>query len=230
MQIIVGTSSGEYESLDSRDNFQVTRGNNCAMIEKPLTQGGPMKRLLLVIPLVILLLLFNACNAYPIGGGVPQAQGTAVGETQTATVWTPTISPTPPPDQSKIVEWLNSELSDTDSLEQALVARYRIFDVSFPIGSNSLATIMRIDIRCECSTYGQCCIPEHMFVAVINSMKKHEDKIIEQVPQTVGEMRVYCFDHMTQITALSASWSDVKSYLKGQINGDQFGYRVRRNP
>lgn len=227
MQIIAGTSSDEYESLDSRDNFQVTRSNNCAMIEKPLTQGGPMKRLLLVIPL-ILLLLINACANYP--AGVSPADGTAVGKTQTATVWTPTISPTPPPDQSKIVEWLNSELSDTDSLEQALVARYRIFDVSFPIGSNGLATIMRIDIRCECSTYGQCCFPEHMFVAVINSMKKREDKIIEQVPQTVGEMRVYCFDHMTQMTALSASWSDVKSYLKGQINGDQFGYRVKRNP
>jgi Trm5-related predicted tRNA methylase len=69
-----------------------------------------------------------------------------------------------------------------------------------------------------------------MFVAVINSMKKREDKIIEQIPQTVSEMRVYCFDHMTQMTVLSASWSDVRSYLKGQINGDQFGYRVRRNP
>src|ERR1051325_12164896 len=125
------------------------------MIEKPLTQGGPMKRLLLVLPLVLLLLL-NACGNYPVGGISP-SDGTAVGKTQTATVWTPTISPTPPPDQSKIVEWLNSELSDTDSLEQALVARYRIFDVSFPIGSNGLATIMRIDIRCECSTYGQCC-------------------------------------------------------------------------
>ncbi len=186
-----------------------------------------MKRLLLVLPLVLFLFLLNACGNYPIGGPSP-ADGTAVIKTLTATMWTVAPSATAAPDQVKIVGWLNDELSNMDSLEQALDAKYRVFDVSFPVGSNGLAATMRIDIRCDCSTYGQCCFPERMFVAAINSMKKHDDKIIEQVPQTVSDMRVYCFDHMTPITVLSASWSDVKSYLKGQINADQFGSRVRR--
>ncbi len=189
-----------------------------------------MKRLLLALPLVLLLLLFNACNGYPVAGGISPPQGTAVGETQTAAAWTPTISPTPAPDQAKIVEWLNNELSNIDSLEQTLDAKYQVLDVSFPIESNGLAAMMRINIRCDCSTYSQCCYPERMFIATINSMKKHDDKIIEQVPQTVSEMRVYCFDHMTQIAVVSASWSDVKGYLQGQINGYQFGSRVKRNP
>ncbi len=184
-----------------------------------------MKRLLSILPFFVLLLL-NACGNYPVG--VSPSEGTAVGKTQTAVAWTQTISPTPVPDQAKIVEWLNAELSNADSLEQTLDAKYQVVEVSFPIGSNGLAAIIQVDIRCECATYGQCCNPERMFVAAIGSMKKRQDKIIEQVPVTVSKMKVVCYDHMTQFAIMSASWSDVKSYLQGQINGYQFGARVIR--
>ncbi len=70
-----------------------------------------MKRLLPILPFFVLLLL-NACGNYPVG--VSPSEGTAVGKTQTAVAWTPTISPTPVPNQSKIVEWLNTELSNAD--------------------------------------------------------------------------------------------------------------------
>jgi hypothetical protein len=68
-----------------------------------------------------------------------------------------------------------------------------------------------------------------MFIAAIDSMKKNKDKIIEQVPVTVSQMKVICYDHMTQFGVMSASWYDVKSYLQKQINGYQFGSRVRRD-
>jgi hypothetical protein len=190
------------------------------------TQGGPMKRFLPAIPL-FLLLLFNACGNHPVD--ISPAQGTAVGQTQTAAAWTATISPTPVPNTSRIVEWLNAELLNADALEQTLVAKYQVLDVSFPVASNGLLAIMRVDIRCECATYGQCCNPEQMFVMMIASMKKHGDKIIEQVPGTVSEMRMVCYDHMTQFAVMAASWSDVKGYLSDQINGYQFGSRVSRS-
>ncbi len=185
-----------------------------------------MKRLLLALPLVILLLL-NACGNYPIGGPSPN-DTTAVIASLTASVWTPTISPTPAPSPAKIVEWMNTELSQADSLEQTLDAKYLVVDVSFLNGSSGLAEVMRVDIRCECANGGQCCYPERTFIAAINSMKKRNDKIIEQVPATVGRVKVICYDHMNQFATMSVSWADVKGYLQDQINGYQFGSRVVR--
>src|SRR5512133_4183470 len=136
------------------------------MIVKSSTQGGPMKRLLLVIPLVILLLLLNACGNYPIGGPSPH-DVTAVLASLTATMWTITPSPTPAPKQAKLVEWLNEELSSVDiALEQTMDAKYQVVDVSFP-APNGLAAVMRVDIRCECAANGQCCYPERTFVATV---------------------------------------------------------------
>lgn len=186
-----------------------------------------MKRLLLALPFVILLLL-NACGNYPIGGISP-SDGTGVAHTQTATVWTITPSPTPVPNQAKIVEWLNAELSSTDhALEQTLDAKYQVLDVIFPLEANGTSTTMLITVRCDCATYGQCCNSERMFVVIIDSMQAKKDKIIEQVPATVGAMKVICYDHMNQFATMSASWSDVKNYLQSQINGYQLGSRVVR--
>ena len=186
-----------------------------------------MKRLLPILLLVILLLLLNACGNYPILGPSPN-DTTAVIASLTATMWTITVSPTSVPKQAKIVEWLNEELSSVDSaLEQTLDAKYQVVDVSFPVSSNGLAESIRVDIRCEC-TNGQCCYPERMFVAAVEAMKKRQDKIIDQVPATVTKMKVVCYDHTNQFGIMSASWSDVKSYLQAQINGYQFGARVIR--
>jgi len=184
-----------------------------------------MKRVLFVVPIVLLILL-NAC----IGDvtAIAPPVGTAVGETQTASVWTPTISPTPDPNESKIVEWLNAELSNADALEQTLDARYQVVDVSFPV-VNGLASVIRMDVRCECATNGQCCTPERTFVVTVGSLKKRSEKILEQVPGTVNELRVVCYDHLTQVGVMSASWMDVKSYLLEQLNGYQLGSRVYRS-
>jgi hypothetical protein len=184
-----------------------------------------MKRVLFVIP-VFLLVIVNACASG--GSVVAPPLGTAVGETQTASVWTPTISPTPDPDESKIVEWLNAELSDSDALEQTVDAKYQVVDVSFP-AVNGLVTAIRVDVRCECAMGGPCCIPERTFVVTIASLKKRAEKILEQVPGTVNELKVVCYDHLTQVGVMSASWMDVKGYFMEQINGYQLGSRVYRS-
>ena len=184
-----------------------------------------MKRFSLIIP-VFLFAFLIACGNNPVE--ISPAQWTAVGQTQTATMWTPTITFTPDPSENKIVEWLNAELSGTDPLEQTLDAKYQAVDASFPIMPDGASTIFRVDIRCECATYSQCCIPERMFVVIMAAMKKRNDKIMEQIPGSVMQMKVVCYDHTTQVGVMAAWWSDVKGYLLDQINGYQFGSRVWR--
>lgn len=185
-----------------------------------------MKRLLPIAP-VFLFILLNACGNTP--AEISPAEGTAVAQTQTATMWTPTITHTPDPNESKIVEWLNEGLSGADPLEKILDASYQIQDVWFPITSSNSYTIFQVDIRCQCATNTQCCVPERMFVVTMYAMKNRADKIIEQVPGNINEIKVVCINNGSRIAVMAASWTDVKGYLLDQINGYQLGSRVYRS-
>ena len=184
-----------------------------------------MKRFTLIIPVSLFAFLIACGNQ---AGEISPAQWTAVWQTQTATLWTPTITTTPDPSENKIVEWLNAEFSSAEPLEQTLDATYRAVDASFPIMPDGASTVFRVDIRCECATYSQCCNPERMFVAVMDAMKKRTDRIMEQVPGSVMQMKVVCYDHTAQLGVVAAWWSDAGGYLRGEINGYQFGSRVWR--
>jgi hypothetical protein len=190
-----------------------------------------MKQRPFFILMLLLIIPLHACGtASAVFGGVPGPVGTAVAQTQTATVWTPTLSPTPVPNESKIVGWLNDELlSSEHALQQTLDARYQVVDIRFPISSSNVAAIMRVDIRCECATQGGCCTPERTFVMVMEAMQKRHEKILEQVPATVSELRVVAYDHTNYLNTMAASWSDVKNYLNGDLNGAQLGARVVRS-
>ena len=186
-----------------------------------------MKRFLPLIP-IFLFVFLNACGNNP--EVISPAQGTAVAQTQTATMWTPTITHTPDPNESKIVEWLNEGLSAADPLEKTLDANYQIQDVWFPIASsNSSYTVFQVDMRCQCAINTQCCIPERMFVVTMYAMKNRADKIIEQVPGNISEVKVVCINNGSRIAVMAASWIDVRGYLVDQINGYQLGSRVYRS-
>ena len=185
-----------------------------------------MKRFLFVIPFVFFILLHACGNPPP---GVSPVVGTAVGETQTATMWTPTITSTPDPNESKIVEWLNAELSSADALEQILDASYQVQDVLFPPASGGSSFVFRVDIRCQCAVNTGCCVPERIFVTALSAMNKRADKILEQVPPNVSELKVVCFTNGVNIAVEAALWQDVRDYLQKQINGYQFGSRVYRS-
>lgn len=181
-----------------------------------------MKRSLLFVPFVLLFFL-NACGTVGIG---PEIE-TAVALTQIARTWTPTVTPLPDPSENKIVDWLNTELDAADELEQALDATYEVFDVMF-LPQDSAQTTVRIYMRCKCSTYAGCCSPERMFVKTIDALKESQGKVLEHVPGSVNKMEVACYNQTTYLVVISASWPDVRSYLKDDINGLQFGSRVRR--
>ena len=184
-----------------------------------------MTRLLPFIPIIILL-LFNSCTG--ADPGIPVDVGTAVANTQTAVMWTPTLTPTLDPNEPKILEWVNAGLP-SDQLEITLDARYQAVDVFFSYPSGSSSPIFRIDIRCECATGSQCCVPERMFVVTMKAMKERSDKIIEQVPGNASQVKVVCFDHTNQIGVMAASWADVRDYLRETINGYQLGSRTYRS-
>jgi hypothetical protein len=185
-----------------------------------------MKRFLFAIPFVLFILL-NACGTPATG--VSPVVGTAVGETQTAAIWTPTITPTPDPNEAKIVEWLNAELSSADALEQILDASYQVQDVWFPPAPSGTTIVFRVDVRCQCAVNTQCCVPERIFVTALSAMSKRADKVLEQVPPNVSELKVVCFNNGVNIAVVAALWQDVKDYLQKQINGYQFGSRVYRS-
>jgi hypothetical protein len=185
-----------------------------------------MKWFLFAIPFLLFLFL-HACGNTP--AVITPLEGTAVGETQTAAIWTPTITSTPDPNESKIVEWLNAELSGADALEQILDASYQVQDVLFPPASSGTSIVFRVDIRCQCAVNTQCCVPERIFVTALSAMKNRADKIVEQVPPNVSELKVVCFYNGQYIAVVAALWQDVRDYLLKQINGYQFGSRVYRS-
>lgn len=184
-----------------------------------------MKRFLIAILFVFILL--NACGIPATG--VPPVLGTAVGSTQTAAIWTPTITSTPDPNESKIVEWLNEELAGVDALEQILDASYQVQDVIFPPAPSGSSIVFRMDIRCQCAVNTQCCVPERIFVTALSAMKNRADKIVEQVPPNVSELKVVCFNNGVNLAVIGAAWQDVRGYLLKEINGYQFGSRVYRS-
>ncbi|MFT3890438.1 MAG: hypothetical protein QM730_02290 [Anaerolineales bacterium] len=187
-----------------------------------------MKRFLVVIP-IFLLLVLNSCGELP--GTVSPQDGTAVGQTQTASVWTPTFTASPDPPENRIVEWLNAELSKVDQpedeLEKTLDAHYLVTGVSFPNAPGSSAQIFRVDLRCECSSSSNCCVPERMFVVLMKAMKGN-DKIAKNVPSNVGAIKVLCYDHIVQNFVIGADWTSVKGYIEGNVSGYELGAQVYR--
>ena len=185
-----------------------------------------MKRFLSIVP-VLLFIFLNAC-ATNVSAIAPSV-GTAVGQTQTASIWTPTVTSTPDPNESKIVDWLNAELSSADELEKMVDATYQAQDVWFTAGSNNSSLVFRVDIRCQCSLDAQCCVPARIFVTTMLVMKKRAEKVLKEVPSNVSEVKVVGFTNGVRIGVMAALWKDARDYLLDQINGSQFGSRVYRS-
>lgn len=184
-----------------------------------------LKRLRVLLP-VCMFIFVSACGVDSVQ--IPNDTGTAVALTQTATVQPPTATSTPNPDEAKIVEWLNEYLNSTDGLQQTFDVKFQVGDVFFSNGiGNTPPTTFRLDTHCECANNQSCCTPERTFVMIMWAMKNRGDKIIEQVPSSVVDIQVVCFDHGTQVGIVVASWQDVKDYISDRINGYQLGSRAR---
>lgn len=186
-----------------------------------------MKRVVVVVAFILLAFLY-ACGPL-LNTPIPPAIGTAVAQTQTASMWTPTLTPTLSPDMNKIKQLIN-EGFQTDDLEMTLDARYKVNDAWFPYLSNSSSQIFHLDIHCECAINSHCCTPERTFVVTINAMKNHAEDIIAQVPENIIRVDVVCHNSSGAMGSMGAAWSDVKRFLLEEIDGNALGWSVTPNP
>lgn len=185
-----------------------------------------MKRFFVTLPVLLLFIFFSACDVGETP--IPDDLGTAVALTQTAVMWTPTVTSTPDPNEPKIIEWLNEYFTSSDALQQTFDVKFRALDVMFPLlPENKPPTTFRVDVHCECANNRPCCTPERAFVVTMWAMRERRDKISEQVPDSITELQVVSFDHSNQIGMVIASWQDVEDYITDKINGYQLGSRAR---
>ncbi len=184
-----------------------------------------MKRLFLIIPMLLLFLVNSCVAGMPISAN---AIGTALIQTQTATMWTVIPTQTFNPNIPTIISWLNNDLATVSPLGRTLDAEYHVINVSFPNMQND--SIFRVDVGCICMNNSKCCNPERTFVVVVEAMKRYPGAFWAQVPGGINEIMVVCSDHQAkmQIGAVTASWQDVQGYLQGYISGYQLGVRTTR--
>jgi hypothetical protein len=190
-----------------------------------------MKRSLVLVPFILLVVL-NACggpNSLPTA--LSDSQWTQVALMATNRMLTPTFTPTSIPNKPMMVQLINDELEKSDQLELMIDARYFVTDVKFTdyygIPSSD-ASIIRLEADCQCPKNYQCCYPERIFLKVVEAIKLKRDDITKQVPSTVTEFDVACFDHGAQVATVTANWSAIKSYLYDQIIGYQLAPSVWR--
>lgn len=187
-----------------------------------------MKRLFLMIPMLLLFLVNSCVAGMPISAN---AIGTALIQTQTATMWTVIPTQTFNPIIPDMVNWLNADLVSTaNSLRSTLDAEYNVNNISFPYIPDSSALIFRVDVGCICRKSADCCIPERTFVVIVETMKMKFGTTLAQVPAATTQIIVICSNPQTkeQIGAVAASWQDVKGYLQGNVTGYQLGIRTTR--
>jgi hypothetical protein len=192
-----------------------------------------MKRFLVVIP-IFLLIVLGACGT--ASGQVNSEMGTAVAQTQTASIWTPTPvtpSPTTVPKGAVIVDALNNVVRDSDPLGSAIDVKFYITDVGFdPAGNPPIMTTMRIQIECEW-VLKPACTTERAFVVLMHAFENNgaRKKMIEQMPPTIQFVQVNATDHLAPIGAIVVRWQDVIAFTSNDITGDQLAVRaIRLNP
>ncbi len=153
-----------------------------------------LKRVLTFVPILVML-MFGACTGVPPEGIIPEGVGTLVAQTQTAIMWTPTVTPTPDPDTAQIVDILNSGIITADSLRYTVVARFNVLDVHFPMDDVAHQILaMQIDIDCNW-VYTDSCTPEETFASLMHGFvasDKAMDKIKAAGPSHSQECVCHC--------------------------------------
>lgn len=185
-----------------------------------------MKRLLFIIPFVLLFLL-NACGNDPPKTGLSATELAAAIDTLTAMAWTITPTPTVNPNIATMVNWLNGDLLITNSLGSTIDADYSVNKMAFLNIPNSSNLTLQIDVGCTCMNDTKCCTPERTFVVIIDSMRSHFANS-GLIPQAVSQILIVSFDQKTQsqLGAVLAPWRDVQGYLLQQVSGNQLGVEV----
>jgi hypothetical protein len=179
-----------------------------------------MKRLLPLIP-IFLLFLVNSCTP----SMSIEEMGTAVALSQTAESWTLTPTQTSNPALSDMRSWITADLSNASPLGWIMDAQYYVNDVTIQNVPRKPDLIARVDVDCVCMNNTDCCIPERVFVLIVESMRRNKDKVPFQMFSGISDFVVVCYDNPTkkQVGAMSASWQHVQGYLLNPAEGYHLG-------
>lgn len=185
-----------------------------------------LKRILPFLPLIFIIACVPDISD-------PNIQA-AVINSLTATVWTPvppSLTPTPEPNTSKIVEILNSIMVGSDPLLETVDAKFSVVDAQVLLNqATQEATTVRILVDCEW-IFSDSCTPETTFVRLMRVFAA-SDKVIErianQIPPTVHTVEMLALDHMKATGIITITWADLVDYSYGKINGNQLGSRIIR--
>jgi hypothetical protein len=180
---------------------------------------------------ILVFLAFGACSGLS-ENGLPPGAGTFVIQTLTATMWTPTVTPTPDPNTAQIVGILNSAMIASDPLRDTLAAKFEVLDVHFPFDDVAHQILsMQIDVECEW-IFTDSCTAEESFASLMHGFvadKKTIEKIRAQVPATVNKLYVTTYNHRVRNGLIIVNWQDVVDFAAGRITGNQLAARITRS-
>ena len=158
----------------------------------------------IVIPLFLLVLL-NACDS----GRLPPLSQRQLESIQA------TLQVTAMPQSQRIQNLMNNRLNvgRLDQLEESLVGKYDVIGVDFPYG-----TYFQVNMNCQCAEGSKCCDPRRMFYVAVLRMSQAKDQILADVPSTVQNLDVVCYDHNFAFSVVIAPWDKVREFLNGTIS------------
>jgi hypothetical protein len=184
------------------------------MMEK-ICQGGGMKRLLPLIP-IILIFLINSCITYPTSN---------IGATST------TI-PTEDSVITAMIKSLNYDLATISPLGSVMDAQYYVIDVLFLDIPNTSERNIQVNVKCTCMNDTDCCLPERTFVMIVESMRRNNSHNTLQSYGIFREFTVVCSNQQTgqPIKPMTVAWKDVKGYLTDPGRAYELGGHVNHTP
>jgi hypothetical protein len=190
-----------------------------------------MKHLTGALFFFCLILLISCSGDIIPDTGISPDVGTKVAETQTASMWTATPTTptaTPVPDQVKIIESLNNFIRGHNPLSEAIDAKFYVTDVTFEETINPpVKTSLWITVECE-YLYHSSCTAERAFVVVLEALQheKTRNKLMEQVPSTVRNLKVFALERMHLIGVIDIPWSDAIAFAEGRLLPEQLAGRI----
>ena len=173
----------------------------------------------------LLVLFFNFGTDFKNGGA-----SAAVTTAQPPSGPLPTVDPR----VRSIFYYLNMSIEDMERstkfnmLEHINGASYQVVYVGFQ-PENGIPTTLQVNTRCECAGNAQCCSPLHTLMITMQAMDDgiYEPLILSEVPSSVTEMEVQCFDHTNFSGSMTMPWSDVITFLQSDLEGHGMdGYRL----
>jgi hypothetical protein len=172
-----------------------------------------MKRSLVIVIPLFLLVLLNACDT----GRLPplsQRQLAAIQQTLQVTAM---------PQSQRVQNLLNNRLNIDrfDQLEESLVGKYDVIAVDFPYG-----TYFQVNMNCQCTDGSKCCDPRHMFFITVERMSLARDQILADVPGSVQNFDVVCYNNNLAFAVMIAPWDKVRGFLNGDVTAEQLSASV----